>query len=163
MTHIILYARKKQKISTPIITKNQIKKMYYIGSLITTIIGTSKIKSMFNQNLLRNHEIQNQITAVIKNDATLDGEVTQLLNSGCDCEDEKTSSWGFPIICSILNVFMIMPLILFGLGSSLGSLGLWLRVIGLIGYVMTIISLHIIYAIINLGTIFDCNWWFIST
>jgi len=89
--------------------------------------------------------------------------VTQILNSGCDCDNEQTSSWGFPILCSILNVLMIIPLILFGFGSSLEALGLWFRLIGLIGYIITMITVPIIYTIINIGTIFDCKWWFIST
>jgi len=89
--------------------------------------------------------------------------VTQILNSGCDCDNEQAFSWGFPILCSILNVLMIIPLILFGFGSSLEALGLWFRLIGLIGYSIVMITVPIIYTIINIGTIFDCNWWFIST
>ena len=58
---------------------------------------------------------------------------------------------------------MITPLILFAFGSSLGALALWFRLIGLIGNVIVTITVPIIYAIINVGTIFDCNWWFIST
>ena len=53
-------------------------------------------------------------------------------------------------------------LILFAFGSSLGALGLWFRLIGLIGNVIVNITVPIIYSIINVGTIFDCNWWFIS-
>jgi hypothetical protein len=80
-----------------------------------------------------------------------------------DINSGLSTGWGYPIICFILNVLMIKPLILFGFGSSLGSLGLWFRVIGLIGYFIVMITVPIIYAIIDVGTIFDCNWWFIST
>ena len=83
-------------------------------------------------------------------------------DNNCDCDNEQLSSCDFPIICFILNLIMIIPLILFGFGSFLGSLALWFRLIGLIGNVIINISIPIIYALIDVGTIFDCNWWFIS-
>ena len=150
-------------LDIPTITKNQIKRMYFIGLLFNGMFSTSKMQAILEQNRFSNQEMQQEITAVIEKDATLDREVTQLLNSGCDCDNEQTPSWGFPILCSILNVLMIVPLFLFAFGSSLGALGLWFRLMGLIGYIMTLIALPIIYAIINVGTIFDCTWWFIST
>ena len=57
---------------------------------------------------------------------------------------------------------MIIALILFAFGSSLEALGLWFRLMGFIGYVMVMISVPIVYAIIYVGTIFDCKWWSIS-
>ena len=83
-------------------------------------------------------------------------------DNNCDCDNEQLSAWDFPIICSILNVIMLIPLILFGFGSSIGALALWFRLIGLIGNVIVNISIPIIYALIDVGAIFDCNWWFIS-
>jgi len=150
-------------LDTPTITKNQIKRMYFIGLLFKGMFSKSNMQSILEQNRFNSQEMQQEITAVIEKDATLDREVTQILNSECDCDNEQTSSWDFPILCSILNVLMIIPLILFAFGSSLESIGLWFRLIGLIGYVIVMITVPIIYAIINVGTIFDCNWWFIST
>jgi len=147
----------------PVITKNQLKQMYFIGLILSKFISTSKIHSIIENYRFNNQEMHKELSAVIEKDATLAREVTQILNSGCDCDNEQTSSWGFPILCSILNVLMIIPLILFVCGSSLEAYGLWLRLIGFIGYVLTLISLPIIYAIINIGTIFNCTWWFIST
>jgi hypothetical protein len=110
-----------------------------------------------------NQEIQTEINAVIEKDATLDREVTQIVNLECECDNEQMSSWGFPILCFILNVLTIGPLILFVFGSSLVAVALWFRLMGLIGYVLELITVPIIYAIVNLGAIFNCNWWFIST
>ena len=153
---------KFQTLDNPPVTKNQIKQLYFIGLLFTRIINKSKMQSILEQNRLNNQEIQQKINAVIGKDATLDRELTQLLNSECDCDNEQSYSWDFPILCSILNVIMLIPLILFAFGSSLGALGLWFRLIGLIGNVIVNITVPIIYALINVGTIFDCNWWFIS-
>ena len=146
----------------PILTKNQLRQMYLLGVLFSRFISTSRIQSLIQKYQLIKPEIQKEISAVIEKDATLNSEVTQILNSECDCDNEQTSSWGFPILCSILNVLMIIPLILFGFGSSLEAIGLWFRLIGLIGYIITMITVPIVYAIIYVGTIFDCNWWFIS-
>jgi len=153
---------KFQTLDNPPVTKNQIKQLYFIGLLFTRIINKSKMQSILEQNRFNNQEMQQEIAAVIEKHATLDREVTQLLNSECDCDNEQSYSWDFPILCSILNVIMLIPLILFAFGSSLGALGLWFRLIGLIGNVIVNITVPIIYAIINVGTIFDCNWWFIN-
>jgi hypothetical protein len=155
--------KKLYGLNYPTITKNQLKKMYSIGLFLSRFISKSKIKSMVQEHQLISPEIQKELSAVIGKDAVLCREVTQILNSGCDCDNEQASSWGFPILCSILNVLMIIPLILFGFGSSLEALGLWFRLIGLFGYVIVMITVPIVYTIINIGTIFDCNWWFIST
>jgi len=155
--------KKLYGLNYPTITKNQLKKMYSIGLFLSRFISKSKIQSMVQEHQLISPEMQKELSAVIEKDAVLCREVTQILNSGCDCDNEQTSSWGFPILCSILNVLMIIPLILFGFGSSLEALGLWFRLIGLIGYIITMITVPIIYTIINIGTIFDCKWWFIST
>ncbi|PNX53945.1 MAG: hypothetical protein BV458_01880 [Thermoplasmata archaeon M9B2D] len=146
----------------PVITKNRIRQMYFLGMILSKIISKSRIQSMIGEYQFSHQAMKNEISAVIKKDATLNSEVTQLINSDCDCDYEQTSSWGFPIFCSILNVLMIIPLILFVFGSSLVAVGLWFRLIGLIGYVLELITVPIIYTIIYVGTIFDCNWWFIT-
>ena len=107
--------------------------------------------------------IQKGITAIIKDKDGLNRLKEKLSDLPCDCENDNTTRWEFPLICSILNILMIIPLILFGFGSSLGALGLWFRLIGLIGSVIVRITVPIIYAIINVGALFDCNWWFVST
>lgn len=147
----------------PDITKNQLKSMYLLGVLLSKFITTSRIQSIIQDNQFNNQEIQQQITTVIQKDATLKRNVTQLLNSECDCDNEQPSTWGFPILCSMLNILMIPPLILFGIGSSLAALALWFRLIGLIGSILVMIAVPIVYAIVSVGTIFDCTWWFVNT
>jgi len=146
----------------PAVTKSQLRQMYLFGVLLSRFISKSRMQLMIGKYQFDNREMQNEISAVIEKDTLLNAEITQLQNSECDCDNEQTSSWGFPILCSILNILMIIPLILFVFGSSLGALGLWFLLIGFMGYVLEIITVPIIYAIINIGTIFDCNWWFIS-
>jgi len=147
----------------PVLTKNQIRQMYFIGLILSKVISKSRIQSMIGEYQFDNQEIQQQISSVIEKDATLEREVTQIVNSECDCENEQALSWSYPILCFILNVLMIIPLILFVIGSSLGAVGLWFPLMGLIGYVVELITIPIIYTIIYVGAIFDCDWWFIST
>ena len=63
---------------------------------------------MVHTNQLITPEIQQEINAVIEKDSALKDEITQLVNSECDCEK---SEWGFPIICTTLLVMMGMVFI----------------------------------------------------
>ena len=67
---------------------------------------------MVQQNQLINPEIQKEISAVIEKDAILNADVTQLQNSECDCENEKTAEWRFPVICILLSPLWIVAAIL---------------------------------------------------
>jgi len=146
----------------PAITKNQFRQMYFLGLILSKVVSESRIQSMIGKYQFNNQEMQKEINTVIEKDTILKAEMTQLKNSECDCESDRAINWSFPVLCSFLNVLMIIPLILFVFGSSLVALGLWFRLMGLIGFVMELITVPIIYAIIYVGTIFDCNWWFIS-
>ena len=106
---------------TPILTKIQLKQMYSIGLMFSKTISKSKIHSMLEHYQLNNQWVQKEITAVIEKDATLNGELTQLSNSKCDCEDSSgITSWPFPVICAILGgIVMIVFLIAYNTGYLL--------------------------------------------
>jgi hypothetical protein len=125
---------------------------------IGVLIDRLKVYSKFLLLSSRNYPVVYDICLETSNELNTISEKYEELSYNLDI-----SKWSYPIICSILNVLMIIPLILFAFGSSLGALGLWFRLIGLIGNVIVMITVPIIYAIINVGTKFDCNWWFIST
>ena len=147
----------------PVITKNEIRQIYLLGLVLSRYIRTSRLQSMCGMYQFSNQEMQKEISVVIEKDNTLKNKISQLKSSECDCESDRAINWSFPVLCSFLNVLMIIPLILFAFGLSLGALALWFRLMGLIGYVIELITVPIIYAIINVGAIFDCEWWFIST
>jgi hypothetical protein len=92
----------KFSIFTPhVLTKNQLKHMYFIGLMLSKIINKPRMHSMIEQYQFGNERMQKEINAVIEKDANLKREITQLSASECDCENENTS-WNFPIICMIL-------------------------------------------------------------
>ncbi|HUS98985.1 MAG TPA: hypothetical protein VMY59_01535 [Candidatus Thermoplasmatota archaeon] len=56
----------------PVVTKNQLKQMYFLGLILSKVVSKSRMQSMVQQNQLINAEIQKEISAVIEKDATLD-------------------------------------------------------------------------------------------
>ena len=150
-------------LNTPILTKNRIKQFYFIGSLFTRMFSKSKMQSMFEQYQFNNQEMQKEITAVIKKDAILDREVTQLLNSECDCDNEKTSSWDFPILCRILYIISSICF-LWAFWGGFTLLG-WLAsffpgdlIEMLILYPRALMAILVLFICSSLATLFDCYW-----
>ena len=96
----------------PVVTKTQIRQMYFIGLILSKVISKSRIQSMVGKYQFNNQETQKEISDVIQEDATLNADVTQLQDSECDCENEKTAEWRFPVICILLSPLWIVAAIL---------------------------------------------------
>jgi hypothetical protein len=94
----------------PVLTENKLKQIYFICLLLSKVISKSNIHTMIEHYHLINQKVQKGITAVIEKDATLKGEITQLSTFKCDCENEITVLWHFPIICLLLIPFLITAL-----------------------------------------------------
>ena len=124
----------------PVVTKNQIRQMYFIGLILIKIISKSRIQSMVQQYQLITPETRQEISAVIEKDGTLSKELIELSNFRCECENKNTINWSFPIICTIL--FPIMTLVM------------WLYWIA-----YSIIFIIPIGIIAGIGLILNC-WWY---
>jgi hypothetical protein len=98
--------------NTPVLTKNQLKHMYTIGLMLSKTISKSRMHSMVERYQVNNQGMQKEIITVIEKDSTLNNEITQLSSLKCDCGNESTTRWRYPIICSILSI------IFFGLGLN---------------------------------------------
>ncbi len=96
----------------PVVTKNQLKQIYYIGLLLSRFISKSRLQSTIQQYQLINPETQQEISAIIENNPTLMADITQLQNPECDCENENTTDWNFPIICDILTILILYHIIM---------------------------------------------------
>jgi hypothetical protein len=103
--------------NTPVLTKNNLKHMYLIGLMLTKTISKSKIHSLLERYQVKNEGVQKEISAVIEKDAKLKGEITQLSTLSCDCENENTTKWGFPILCELLVLlwFSLIAILYLGL------------------------------------------------
>jgi hypothetical protein len=96
---------------------------------------------MFERYQVNNQGVQKEITAVIEKDATLNGEIKQLSNSKCDCENNSgVSTWPFPIICTILAPIFLFLLFLI----------MWLR------HSDFVYNMFILCG--RLGIFFNCPW-----
>jgi hypothetical protein len=100
--------------TSQVLTKNQLKHMYLVGLILSKIISKSRMHSMIERFQVSNQGIQKEISAVIEKDVTLNGEMNQLSNSECDCENEKIIRLDLSTtICTILLVILIPFLIIF--------------------------------------------------
>jgi len=143
--------------NTPVLTKNHLKQMYLIGFILSKIISKSKMHSIIEKYQLNNQVIQKEISAVIEKYATLDSEITALSNSKCDCENENSTDWTFPILCEILDrifwSFFWIAGFFFMLFSYLNG-PILKYILGGIGMFFTYIA--IIFS--TLGDIFNCSF-----
>jgi len=102
----------------PVITKNQIRQMYFIGLILSKVISKSRMQSLIGKYQFNNQEIQKEINAVIEKDTFINSEITQLKDSECDCDNkinqEKISTTDIadnPIICGTLLTLLIVCLV----------------------------------------------------
>jgi hypothetical protein len=121
----------------PVVTKNQLRQMYFIGLILSKVISKSKIQSVIGKYQFSNQEIQKEISIVIEKDTTLNSEITQLKSSDCDCENQNTARWSFPVLCILL-----FPL--FAISAGLLILGI------------SYIPIEILTVI---GSILNCFWY----
>jgi hypothetical protein len=105
----------------PIVTKTQIRQMYFIGLILSKVISKSRMQSMVQQYQSLNPITHEGIQDVIEKDVTLRNEISQLKNSECDC-DNRMSALEFTIICEVLRVicgyFGIFPYLFFPIWGS---------------------------------------------
>jgi hypothetical protein len=95
-----------------VLTEKVLKRMYTMGVILSKTISKVKIQSILKQYQVSNQGVQKDISNVIERDATLKAEVTQLSDLKCDCENDSTLQWNFPIICLILFPIVTILLIL---------------------------------------------------
>jgi hypothetical protein len=113
----------------PVLTKNQIKQMYFLGLILSKFISKSRIQSMIGKYQFSNQETQKEINAVIEKDTIINSEITLLKDSECDCNNENVSQWNFPVLCLLLVPLLILSIafyVMFGfgiLGNIMGIIG----------------------------------------
>jgi len=89
----------------PVLTKNQLKHMYLIGLILSKVISRSRMQSMVGKYQFGNQEIRRVINTVIEKDVALKEVIVQLQNAECNCDNENSLRWNFPIICELLLFF----------------------------------------------------------
>ena len=105
----------------PVVTKQQIRQMYFIGLILSKVISKSRMQSMMGKYQFNNQELQKEITDVIEKDTTLYREISQLKNSECDCENENTTVWNFPVFCLLLFPLYFVCDIIYTFNTEIGG------------------------------------------
>lgn len=127
----------------PVFTKHQLKQMYFIGLMLSRFVGKSKIHSIVEKYQFRNEEMQKEINAVIEKNATLSAEFTELSNGKYDCENNYLLYWPFPVICSILLLFIfsfnVILLIVYRV-TGIYYLDIYNKMVGSIGVFATLLN-----------------------
>ncbi len=138
----------------PVVTKQQIRQMYYIGLILSKVISKSRIQSLIGKYQFNNQEIQKEINAVIEKDTTINSEITQLKDSDCDCDiQESMGTWKFPAVCVVLLILEALIVIPGGIILSF-----------FYGFPMLYKALMFIYSAFlfvdwTLAATLDCFWW----
>ena len=63
--------------------------------------------------------LQKEIINVIENNDELNKRLEKLLDLNCDCENEKTTAWKFPILCTLLLPFWYLFVYLVEVGGNI--------------------------------------------
>jgi len=99
--------------SPPICTKAFLEFAYIIGTRLARIHDASLMRSILERYQASNQQLQREITASIENNSVLASELSELSDVHCDCGENNTMTWHFPILCIILYPIESVILILY--------------------------------------------------
>jgi hypothetical protein len=92
----------------PVVTKNQLKMMYFLGLILSKVISKSRIQSLIGKYQFSNQEVQQEMSTVIEKDTIINSEITQLKDSECDCENENMVQGAYYPFIICLTLFLII-------------------------------------------------------
>jgi hypothetical protein len=96
-----------------VLTEKFLKRMYTMGVILLKTISKSRMQSIVQKYQVMNPKMQHGIKDVIEKNPTLKGDITQLSNSDCECENENTTILYFPVLCTTLLCIFGLSLFLF--------------------------------------------------
>jgi len=124
------------RFNNPVLTRSNLKRMYFVGVMLSKSISKSRMHSLVEQYQMNHQGMQKEIAAVIKKNATLNGEIMQLLTFKCNCGNENTTRWSFPVLCFLMWPLVILAIFLFY--KNIGDL--------------------IVSIVLSIGYILNCTW-----
>jgi hypothetical protein len=91
----------------PVVTKNQIRQMYFHGFILSKVTDKSRLSSLIKKyQTIPSLDLQTQIKVIIEKDTKLDGEISQLSILYCQCENQNTKNQVPLLICGILFILL---------------------------------------------------------
>ena len=106
----------------PLLTKRFLNFAYHMGLILSKTISKSTLHSMLTQYQM-NRAVQKGISVIIERTIKLKNEINQVASLSCDCENETTTPWDFPIICGILMLVLFVYWAFQSIGINLRILG----------------------------------------
>jgi hypothetical protein len=93
----------------PVLTEKFLKRMYTMGVVLFRTLSKTKMQSLIQHHPVMNQKMQKELFSIVQKDFIFKGELAQLSNLKCNCEEENTTmSWSFPIICDITFVILVL-------------------------------------------------------
>ena len=141
----------------PVLTKNQFKKMYFIGLILSTVISKSRMQSMVQQYQLINPKEQKEISAILEKDASFNAKITQLLDSECGCKNLNTSNRNYTGLCALLfPLYVIISLYTFSANIMFDILHLDRN--NMLIFILYLFFIFPFVIIFEIGWRLDCFW-----
>lgn len=112
-----------------VLTRNELNSLYRIGSIFLNKFNAAKIHLIYEHYNDGNEKLQEEINVIIDNDPILKKEMALISSSKCNCENDNTTQWNFPIFCFLLAPLAILAWLIYFAGGS-GSLGTIVYAIG---------------------------------
>ncbi len=139
----------------PVITKQQIRHMFFLGLILTKVINNSRLFSLLKQNQKKISEVKEKFINIIEK-KTKGNEILSALSKSIN----QHRSLDYPIIDFIVNVFFFVLLIILGI-SSLVS-GFFFIFSSIIVYILDPIeNSNVVKFITMLWAFFGLFWLFV--
>jgi hypothetical protein len=136
----------------PVVTKQFLERIYTIGVILFRTLDKSRIQALSEHRPITNQGLQKKLSAVIAKDATLKSEMTKLSDLKCDCYNESTLNWKFPILCIILALIYAFGVMLYFIGMSIEYSRL------IIGFIVFFIGFILMVIAGFFGEELNCSW-----
>ena len=111
--------------------------LLFLGSF-TNVVGYQTVQSSNPHQIVTQYKANNQLEQK---------EATQYSYSGCDCEDENTALWQFPVICTIIFIPYAIGVFLYDFAAFIHN------------YILIKIIEKIFSPLYQIGKILNCFWY----
>jgi len=97
----------------PVLTNSFLEHAYNIGVRLSKTFDSSRIHSILEQYQGSNQRMQKEIFAIIEKNDELNKKIEQLSSVQCNCENNNTTRWGFPVLCTLLLPLVWLSAVLY--------------------------------------------------
>lgn len=119
------------------------KKLFVTG-IVILFLGVALAPSIHAK---IQQETIDEIPTIIEENEFIRNYIEKNFDEDCDCEEQETTAWSFPIICGLLYPLAILSWVMFYIPMLIFGPN-WPGIIGAFFYM----------TMKNIGTTLNCNW-----